>query len=157
MYSRENGSDGKRRVAVDFPGEGAAPAGGEIPPAPESAPVAPRVRLPPDLLSRVIAEGIGAVESFAASRITSAATAAGLTAEEIAPQLAQTQLGEKRKALIGELVPLAFQEWGVDPELSPTLAIGLMVVPWGFGAFSAYAQLSALAVEKAEREKAAEN
>jgi hypothetical protein len=150
LYSKAAGSDGKNpaphRVAVEFPAADGEP--------PQPAPPENRVSLPPDLVAKVVQEGLNFAESFAANKIQGAALAAGLTPADIGPQLAQTRLGDRRKALIAELTPLALQEWGVDPKLSPSLALALLLAPWAFGAFSAYSELAKLAVEKAKRDKA---
>jgi hypothetical protein len=107
------------------------------------------VVVPPELFSKVVQEGLTAGELFAQGKIESAALQAGLTRSEIAPQLDQTLMGDKRKALLGELAPLVAQEWGVDPQLSPTAATGLVLGPWLFGSLTAYFTLARLAAEKA--------
>jgi hypothetical protein len=155
-YSQANGSDGKRRVPVDFPGEIPPGNAGEIPRGALENRPAPRVVVPPDLLAKVIREGLDFGERFAATKLGTVAQAAGLTPDDVAPQLAQAQLGETRKGLVAELTPLALQEWGVDAEMSPTCALLLLLGPWAFGAWSAYGELARLAQEKAERDKARE-
>lgn len=147
-YTRAAGSDGKNPVAP-----AAAPAalqaeGVDPSPGPDAD-----VSLPPDLLAKVVSEGLGAAEAFAAGKIESAARMAGLTADEIAPQLDQARIGDKRKQLVGELTPLALQEWGVDPKMSPSGAIMLILGPWAVGAFTSYKTLAALAEEKAKRQE----
>jgi hypothetical protein len=147
-YSQAAGSDGHRpaptTIPVEFP-----QAGGNS----QEVPVAPRIVVPADLLSRVIREGINGGEGFAANKIETVAKKAGLSREEIAPQLAQVALGEDRKQLVADLVPLAIKEWGLDPEMSPTAALLLLLGPWAFGAMTAYAELARLAAEKATRDQ----
>lgn len=147
-YSKAAGSDGKNPVPV--PGQ-------EPIPTPESVGLAPepesRVVIPPDLLSEVIRESLTLAETFASTKIESMAHRAGLTQSDITPQLRQAALGDRRKDLVGKLAPLALEEWGLDPELSPTAAIGVLLVPWAFGATSAYWTLAKLAAEKAAKEK----
>lgn len=84
------------------------------------------------------------------------ANAAGLTQSEIEPQLDGAKLGEPSKEMVTELAPLIAQEWGLDPQVSPTLAAGLILAPWLWQSGSAYMALADLAKEKAEREKAKE-
>lgn len=155
-YSKANGSDGKRRVSVDFPGEGARDNSGEIPAGQLESRPERSVVIPADLLSKVIGEGLHFVESYAQGKIRTVAQAAGLTDAEIAPQLAQAELGERRKGMVAELVPMAMQEHGMETSMSPTTAILLLMAPWGFGASSAYLELAKLAAEKAERDKQTE-
>lgn len=112
-----------------------------------------RVTLPPDLLTKVVQEGLTAAEALISSKIEGQALRAGLTHADIAPQLEQTKLGDRRRAIVAELVPLALAEHGLDPEMSPTTALGLVLVPWGFGAYTAYAELGKLAAEKAARDE----
>jgi len=109
------------------------------------------VVVPPELFSKVVQEGLTAGELFAQGKIESVALQAGLTRSEITPQLDQALMGDKRKALVGELAPLVAQEWGVDPQLSPTAAVGLVLGPWLFATLTAYGTLARLATEKARK------
>ncbi len=119
---------------------------------PESAPdTRLSVVVPPELFSKVVQEGLTAGELFAQGKLESAALLAGLTRSEITPQLDQALMGDKRKALVGELAPLVAQEWGVDPQLSPTAAVGLVLGPWLFATLTAYGTLARLATEKARK------
>ena len=111
-----------------------------------------RVVIPPDLLSQVIQEGLTFGESFAQSRIEGVAKLAGLSQGEINPQLRQAEIGSSRKELVAKLMPMALQEWGLDAEMSPTAAIGVLLVPWGFGALTAYLTLAKLAEDRQKRE-----
>ena len=152
-FSKANGSDGKRRVPVDFPGAGAPDNPGEIPAGQLENRPQPGVVIPADLLTKVIGEGLHFVEAYAAGKIRTVATAAGLTEAEIAPQLAQAELGERRKGMVADLIPMAMQEHGMEASMSPTTAIFLLIAPWGVGASSAYMELAKLAAERAERDK----
>jgi|SRR6185369_5637307 len=151
MYSRAAGSDGKHPAALP---------GNEPLPTPEvdlgTVGPSPRVSIPPDLLTKVIQESLTLGESGIAHALEGQGKLAGLTVEEIAPQLKRAELGERRKQLVAELAPYAAQEWGLDSEVSPTVAIGLLLVPWSLGAFMAYVTLAGLAKEKAEAEAARE-
>ena len=110
--------------------------------------------IPPDLLSQIVSETLGLGENFAAYKLAAIASKAALTPSEIRPQLDRTLIGDKRKAIIGELTPLALQEWGIDPKLSPTAAIGLMLGPWVLASVSAYFTLASLAAERLALDKA---
>ncbi len=152
LYSKAAGSNGKNPVKP----AGSAPVAGVAKPvavleAPTEAP--PRVAIPADLLSRVVKEALTLTENTISNAIEGKAKGAGLTAEEIAPQMKQARLGEDRKQLLAELAPYIAQEHGLDPELSPTLAASLILGPWAFGAYTSFATLATLAKERAEREK----
>src|SRR6266850_809133 len=147
-YSRAAGSDGKNPVPMPGPESLPAPEVTGLAPEPEA-----RIVIPPDLLSEVVRETLNLAEVFASTRIEAAALKAGLTQGDISPQLRQAALGDRRKELIGKLTPLALEEWGMDPELSPTAAIGVMLLPWAFAATSAYYTLAKLAAEKVAMEK----
>lgn len=148
LYSQAAGSDGKHP---------ATPAGPEPLPAPEVAPgtagPAPRVTIPPDLLAKVVCESLTFGENAIARALEGQGKLAGLTAEEIAPQLKRAELGEQRKQLVAELAPYAAEELGLDAEVSPCLAICLLVGPWALSATAAYFTLAGLAKEKALRER----
>jgi hypothetical protein len=109
------------------------------------------VVIPPDLLAKVVQEGLTAGELFAQGKLETVAVRAGLTKTEILPQLKQAEIGDKRKALVGELAPLVAQEWGVDPQLSPSAAVAVVLGPWVFASVSAFFTLARLAEEKARR------
>jgi len=146
LYSRAAGSDGKHP---------APPPGSE--PLPQTEMVAgpaPRVTIPPDLLSKVIRESLTLGEQGIAYALEGQGKLAGLSAEEIAPQLNRAQLGDTRKQLVADLAPYVAQEWGLDVEVSPTVAVGLVLLPWGLGAFMAYLTLTKLAKERAALELA---
>lgn len=80
------------------------------------------------------------------------ATAAGLSHEEIEPNLKPASIGPGRRKLVGDLVPYIAEEWGLDPEVSPTGAALFVLLPPAFGALTAYLTLAKLAQEKARRE-----
>jgi len=107
--------------------------------------------LPTDLLVRCVKEALNVAESYLANSIEGKARAAGLTGEDIKPQIQQAQLGEQRKQLVADLSPLVAEEFGLDPQVSPSLAVGLILAPWAFGAGTAYMTLAALAKERAAR------
>lgn len=111
--------------------------------------------LPPDLLAKVVLEALDCAEKVIANALEGQARRAGLTDAEIDPQIAQATLGESRKKLVAELTPLALQEWGLDAQLSPTVAICVLLGPWAFGAGTAYMTLAKLAKEKAALDKKA--
>jgi hypothetical protein len=112
-----------------------------------------RVALPPDMVTRLVQETLTLGENFAAYKLQAISGKAGLTPGEIQPQLERALLGDQRKAFVAELTPYALQEWGVDPQISPTAAIGLVLGPWLFASVSAYWTLASLAAEKLSREK----
>jgi len=147
-YSKAAGSDGKNPVPV--PGSEQVPAPEVLGTAPESA---PRIVIPPDLLAEVVQESLTLAEVFASTKIEGVALRAGLEQNEIMPQLRQAAIGDRRKELVGKLAPMAIEEWGLDPELSPTAAIAVLLGPWAFAAISAYWTLAKLGAEKAAREK----
>ena len=152
-YSKAAGSDGKHLAAL--PGEILPPIAGEIfQPAEMESPGEISVVIPPDLLSQIVSETLGLGENFAAYKLEAIASKAALTSDEIRPQLDRTRIGDKRKEIIGELTPLALQEWGLDPKLSPTAAIGLMLGPWVLASVSAYFTLASLAAERLALDKA---
>jgi hypothetical protein len=117
------------------------------------SPLEPRVAIPPDLVTQLIGETLSLGENYATFKIQAVAQAAGLSRGEINPQLQRAMIGEKRKQIVADLTPLALQEWGLDPQISPTAAIGLMLGPWLFASCSAYFTLAALAAEKWAVEK----
>lgn len=140
LYSRAAGSDGKHPVS---------PPGADSLESPQvETPGTTRVSVPPDVVSKVASTTLCGLESFAQWKIAEMGKRAGLSTGEINPQLAQAQIGESQKALVGELAPLALQEWGLDPQISPTAAIAVVLGPWLFASASAYWTLAALAAEK---------
>lgn len=147
LYSKAMGSNGKNPVKTPGPGPLAENqvAGGPASP--------PRVVVPPELLAKVVKETLTLTENFAGAKIREAGQAAGLTLPEIQPQLDQAQLGETRKGIVADLTPYALKEWGLEPEMSPTVAICFLLAPWSFGAYTAFLSLARLAKEKAERER----
>ena len=145
-YSKAAGSDGKNPVPL--------PGSDTLPAVEEQALAQPDVTIPPDLFGKVISEALTLGENFAAYKIGSVGKLAGLTAAEMEPHLTQTRLGESRKQLIGELSPLVLQEWGLDPRLSPSVAVGFLLGPVALAAVSAYFTLAKLATEKQAMEKA---
>lgn len=146
LYSRAAGSDGHRPAALGGPDQ--------VGPVEMENPGEKRVSIPPDLLTQLVGQTLCLGEDLATYKIQAMAARAGLTPGEIAPQLARAQLGDQRKQLVADLTPYALQEWGLDPQISPTAAIGLILAPWTFGAVSAYWTLAGLAAEKLSREKA---
>src|SRR5258706_8139859 len=148
-YSKAAGSDGKNPVTVN----------GTEPVSEIQAQALPetRVVIPPDLVSQVVQEGLTLGEKFAAFKLTHVAKLAGLTQSEIETQLEQGQLGDSRKKLISDLTPYVFEEWGIDPELSPTTAILLLVGPVAFATVTAYWSLAKLAEKKLAMEASERN
>ena len=113
-----------------------------------------RVSIPPDLLSKIVGETLNVAEQFASLKLCQIAQRAGLQQKDITPQLAQAAIGERRKQIVADLTPLALQEWGLDPQISPTAAILLILGPWMFSATSAWLSLASLAAERLALEKA---
>jgi hypothetical protein len=111
------------------------------------------VVVPPELIAKVVKETLTATENLAVAKIEGVAKLAGLTADEIEPQLKQAKLGDTRKDIVADLTPYALKEWGLDAELSPTVAICCLLGPWSLSAVTAYLALASLAKEKMEREK----
>jgi len=144
-YSQAAGSDGKNPIPL--PGSGA------LQEVETAAAAQPRVTLPPDLVTKVVFETLTLGENFAGNKVEAVAVLAGLTTTEIEPQLKQVLLGKERKQLVADLTPFAMKEWGMDPEMSPTAAIGLLLGPWAFGAVTAYLTLAKLAEQKLTMEK----
>lgn len=104
--------------------------------------------VPPDLLAKIVSELLGTGEAFAQNKIAGEAVRAGLTVAEVAPQLRQAAMGEKRKETIGQLAPLVLEEWGVNPQMSPSVAVCALLGPWLLAATSAYLTLAKLASER---------
>jgi hypothetical protein len=107
-----------------------------------------RIGIPPDLLSKLVSAGLSGLEGYAHDKIRLVGAAAGLEQHEIQPQLARAQLPTDKKHLVGDLAPLVLQEWGVDPEISPTAAVLGLVGPWMFASWSAFSTLRELALER---------
>lgn len=151
LYSRAAGSDGKHAVAPAGPESGGEAVAGDASPAGPPR----RITLPPDLFSRFVGCGLSTGEAFAQNELRIVAQKAGLTPEEIAPQLKQAEFDEKTRALIGELSPLAAEEFGLDTsDLKPSTAILVLIGLWAAGPVSAYRKLARLAEEKAARSAA---
>jgi len=108
-----------------------------------------RVVVPQDLLARVVKESLTLAENLARNAIENKARAAGLSEAEIEPQLRQAALGEQQKTLVADLAPFVLEEWGIDARVSPTLAVVLVLTPWAFGSWTAYATLAKLAKQRA--------
>lgn len=100
----------------------------------------------------MVKEVLDGAETLTVNSIEGKARLCGLTEDEIDPQIAKGRIGEKRKDLVAKLTPHAIKEWGLDPNLSPTVAIGLVMLPWSFGAGTAFLTLSSLAKQKAARD-----
>lgn len=145
LYSKAAGSNGKNPAKVD----------GTKPLEKTADDVRPvvRARVPAGLLSRVVQESITVTEKTAQFILAGQAKKAGLESAEIDPQLKQAEFGEGRKKLLGDLAPYVCEEWGIDPEMSPTLAACLIVGPWIGGMTASYLALASLAKEKAEHER----
>lgn len=107
------------------------------------------------MVRRIVREGLTVGEKTFHNLIEGKGKAAGLSTAEIEPQLKQAALGESQKNLVGELMPYALKEWGMNPEVSPTAAIAIILGPWATASSSALMTLTKLAKEKAEREKKA--
>jgi hypothetical protein len=151
-YSKAAGSDGKNPVKVGRASPVAQVGNGLAQPEnPVETP--PRVVIPEYLLARVVKEALTLTENAVSNAIEGKARAAGLTDEEIATQIGQAQLGEDRKQLVAELMPFVLEEYGVNSQLSPTLAVSLVLAPWAFGSYTAFTTLSALARERARQPK----
>lgn len=149
LYSRAAGSDGKHPV----PPPGAEP----LSPAEVESAGDTRISIPPDVLGKIVSQTLGAAESWAGWKITAMAKKAGLTPADISPQLERAQIPDESKQVVAELAPLALQEWGLDPQISPSAAIGVILVPWAFASVSAYFTLASLAAERLAMEKARGN
>jgi len=152
LYSKAAGcTDGKTRVKV--PVNNPVPDTRPEPIPPLETPPEPKlsVVIPPDLRSKVVQEGLNVGENIARGKIESLALKCGLTRTEIAPELEKAAIGDRRKALVGELAPLVLEEWGVDPQLSPTTAVALVLGPWVAASTGAIMTLTRLAEEKARR------
>lgn len=104
------------------------------------------------MLARVVKESLTLAENGLSNALEGQGRAAGLSDAELSPQLKQAALGEDRKTLVADLAPYVLQEWGLDAEVSPTLAVLLVLLPWGFGSATAYFTLARLAKEKARRD-----
>lgn len=151
LYSKAMGSDGKNPVRQAGPGTVVQDKGSDLPPRVE------KVVVPAELLAEVVQEALTTTEEFVGCQMEDVGKKAGLTIQEIEPQLKQGKMGEKRKALLGKLTPLALKEHGLDAEVSPTVAIGVIFVPWALSAGTAYMTLARLAREKAERDRKKES
>ncbi|MGZ5508197.1 MAG: hypothetical protein ACXWKH_17635, partial [Limisphaerales bacterium] len=109
--------------------------------------------VPPGLLARVTKQAVGTAEKFALLQLATTAAKAGLGKDEIEPQIKQAQLGEENKEILAELAPHICEEWGIDPELSPSVMAGVILVPY-LGSFGmAMWTLTKLATEKALKDK----
>jgi hypothetical protein len=146
LYSKAMGSDGKRPVKA--PGQGPL----DQPKNPVGPAQPARVVIPSELLSKVVKETLSLTENLGHSLIESMGKRAGLTDEDISPQLKQAELGESRKQIVADLTPYMLAEWGVDAQMSPTVAVALILTPWGFGSVTAYLTLARIAEEKEKRE-----
>ena len=143
LYSKAAGSDGKNPV---------------VPPGPatvDSAPLASRVVVPPHLLSSVVQKALKLTELGLQRAIEGKAILAGLTPADIDPQLQRATLPDESRELVAELTPLALQEWGMDVNVSPSVCIGLILLPWLTGSGMAYWTLASLAKERARRQSSA--
>lgn len=153
LYSKAAGSDGKKAVKVRPPppaAESAAPvAGGNALPTMEAAtPTAPRVVVPDALLSRVVRRAIETAERVATTKLAQKASAAGLTRGEIEPQLEDVRFTDNEKDSLEELTPLILEEWGIDPQVSPSAVAAAILIPRGHAYFSALNTLTELAKER---------
>lgn len=139
-YSKAAGSDGHKPAPLPRPEPVEAPQADAEP--------AAGVVVPPDLLSKVVSELLGTGEAYAQNKIAGVAVQSGLTMGEVAPQLKQAAMGEKRKETIGQLTPLMLEEWGINPKMSPTVAVCALLGPWALAAGSAYLTLADLAAQR---------
>ncbi|MDX1943762.1 MAG: hypothetical protein SFU86_00015 [Pirellulaceae bacterium] len=157
LYSQAMGSDGKRAVRPPGPADGrpAKPVARPEPVAVDevAAGAQPRVELPPDLLSKVVKDAIDFGEKFALNKIETAGKRAGLEERDIEPQLQQAQLGETRKETLANLAPYIAEEWGLDMNMSPTVAAVVLLAPWGVASVSAFKTLERLAEERARQSR----
>ena len=160
-YTKAAGSNGKKPVKF-----GAAPAdtsaappaagGSPLPETPLASPASPRVTVPADLLARVVKQALTVAENVLSNKISAKAIAAGLTDAEIEPQLEQCRLIEAQKDMVADLAPYVLEEWGVDAQVSPTVAVCLVLGPWLYGAVSAYSTLGELAKDRLAMLKASQ-
>ena len=143
-YSKANGSDGKNPVpesVVSVPMDG-----NEAVALPE--PDKPRVRMPDGVLKRCLKNLLGTVDAWRVNRRLAKAAKLGL-AKEIAEPLAESaRLDEGTKDSVAELIPLAFSEWGIDPNVSPTAALIVLASTQLLAEFDSNRTMEKLAKEK---------
>lgn len=147
-YAKAAGSDGKNPVPDAGPGTVAADemeSGGGA-----------GVVVPPDVLAGIVRSSLEAVSGSVVDLIRKAGAGAGLTADELRPQLERAQIGDRRIDVLVSLAPDICREWGLDPSLSPSTAAGLILAPWGFGAYTAFTTLAKIAKDREARELAKE-
>jgi len=145
LYSKAAGSNGKNPVKPIGQGALAQTEAQPLPPV--------RRSIPPGLLARVTKQALSTAENFALLKLATVAAKAGLDKEDIEPQIKQAALGEENKAILADLAPHICDEWGIDPELSPSVMAGIILVPY-VGSFGmALFTLSKLATEKALKDK----
>jgi len=145
LYSKAAGSDGHRPAPL--------PGSDPVSPAEVEMPGETRVSVPPDVLAEVLTGALTLGEEFAAWKMQDIASRAGLEPGEINTQLARAQIGPQRREIVSKLTPLALQEWGIDPQISPTACIGITLAPWVFATVTAYFTLAGLAAERLSMEK----
>lgn len=64
--------------------------------------------------------------------------------EEAAPLIRACAIPPEQKDLIAELLPLAMEEWGLDPSVSPTACLCGIAGTWYYGIRQAVGALEAM-------------
>lgn len=140
-YSKAAGSDGKSPAPLSGrPSAAVDDAPGEMPPE-----TPPRPAFPPDLVERAAVEVCGIAEDAATGWLNSKAAKAKLAGPEVSALIESVKMGEGRKKLVGELAPHAVAEMGIDPTLSPTGCITVILGAWGANVYRAAKALESAA------------
>jgi hypothetical protein len=96
------------------------------------------------LLKKIAASGTLAAERWGLTQVQAAATAAEVKPEEAAPLIRACAIPGEQKDLIAELLPLAMEEWGLDPSVSPTACLCGIAGTWFYGIRQAVGALEAM-------------
>lgn len=112
----------------------------------------PGVSLPADLQRSLVVVTLGTLENGVKTALATQALACGLESVDISAQLERATISPKSKEYMGDVFPLMLQEWGLNPNVSPTVAFAAVFVPWAMGATTAFMGLFKLAKEKAARD-----
>lgn len=91
---------------------------------------------------------MGVAEKSVQNGISAKAIEAGLTPDDIEPQLTQAEIGPENGEILAELAPLIMEEWGLDPQVSPTACAALILLPWAVSSAAAYIAIADLAKER---------
>ena len=140
-YSKAFGSDGKKPVPL----QGIPDTSAETEPVEMGGDPEMPYDFPPDLLPDTAREICSIVEEGVQGLLRSKQRALKLNLPEADAVIESCAMGEGRKDFIAKLSPYVMQEWGLQPKVSPTVAVLFSFALFGKNIFASIKALEAAA------------